>query len=158
MLIPVGTKYSCSLSGWMWKNVVCESCQSEYRYKAVEVVTGVADDFLWVDKSGAKKRAEEQAHNKLERRLARAIEPVPCPNCGWYQKNMTALFKRKRLIWMWCYGPLIAIVVWIIRLWPQSSVWIPDWSPNTLFIASFVGGIFWYVEHNPNAYQKARRS
>ena len=99
MIIPYGTKYTMTLKNKVWKKVACECCDEIYHYQAEREASGEGSSFLWLDNDGAKHRAEKAALKKLNHKLEVAIDPVPCPSCGWYQRNMCTSLSLKYFMW-----------------------------------------------------------
>ena len=99
MIIPYGTRYTMTLKNKVWKNVACECCEEIYHYQVEREASSEASSFLWLDNDGAKHRAEKEASKKLNHKLEVAIDPVPCPSCGWYQRNMCTILRLKYFMW-----------------------------------------------------------
>jgi hypothetical protein len=80
-------------SGTTVKDVCCERCGFEYVYQfqrrtAREVATNVGFyDY---------KAAEARASDNLTHVLRDSCDPVPCPNCGWYQRPMVLRARQLR--------------------------------------------------------------
>jgi hypothetical protein len=70
--------------GTAFKHARCEECDFEYVYLLWRRAQAPAWGFLVPDHEGARNKAREN----LRRLLLRACEPVPCPVCGRYQRNM----------------------------------------------------------------------
>ncbi len=97
MIIPYGTRYSRTAHGSKTKGVVCENCSTLYVYRLERSSTGSGSSLLWSDNAGAKSRADLQAIENLSMELTLGIDPVACPTCGWLQKPMRSLLKRRKL-------------------------------------------------------------
>jgi hypothetical protein len=63
---------------------------------------GLASTFI-AGKGAGEEAATSSAIRKLRRRLERAVEPVACPDCGWYQGDMV----RE------CRGRVLTTMRWI---------------------------------------------
>jgi hypothetical protein len=74
------------------KEVECEHCGLEYVYQLRRTARGRAQSFLFRDAEAA----ETDARANLNRVLKEDCDPVPCPGCGWYQRPMVQLLKRRR--------------------------------------------------------------
>ncbi len=103
-MIYVGRRYTSRVSGSVLKGAYCENCECEYLYKMVRTAEGQGSSPYYLDNAGAERRAQESAINSLTAAL-KGVDAVPCPDCGWYQKNM--LWKMGG-----SYGWLIAM--WVI--------------------------------------------
>lgn len=106
-LIPVGMNYHVDAKGHVYKQVVCEQCQTEYYYYMEREALAVATSWLFLNNKGAQKAASKRAEAKLRKQLAKGGEPVPCPNCGWFQDDMIRLARREFLPWMRGVGRLL---------------------------------------------------
>ena len=49
--------------------------------------------------AGTTNEGDDAAMRKLGRALKRHVEPVACPQCGWYQRPMVAEVRRRALAW-----------------------------------------------------------
>jgi hypothetical protein len=97
--IPYGMQYTSTASGRVPKVVECEACHQKYAYFLERTVTGEATSFLFLENAEAKQRAQEEARIELLGTLARSCDPVPCPHCGWYQREMVLLAKDRHRTW-----------------------------------------------------------
>src|SRR4051794_22261082 len=88
--IPYALTYTVTLTASTTKKVVCEKCGHLYCYEAKRKASGEGMSLLFLDNRGARTRAESYAADDLQMRLQKAIEAVPCPECGWYQEHMVA--------------------------------------------------------------------
>ena len=94
-LIPVGRRYTATVSGSAQKRVTCFSCQASYEYRLTGRAVGGATSALWLDNEGTKERAVAKARKNLDALLQRSHAPVPCPVCGNYQPNMVKILRAK---------------------------------------------------------------
>jgi hypothetical protein len=84
-----------SMTGTVDVRVRCENCEAAYRFRVARSATGSGHDAGMLDEIAAMKVAERKATDELESRLQSAIEPVPCPSCGWFQRSMWRAYRRK---------------------------------------------------------------
>jgi hypothetical protein len=98
--VPIGKKYTATVTGSMMKAVVCEQCRLEYVYRLTRQAQGEGTSLLGLNDGGAERRAMDAANIVLKKILDRAQDPVPCPGCGWYQEAMIAIVRRTRRGWM----------------------------------------------------------
>jgi hypothetical protein len=119
MGIPIGLRSNAAVSGATVKQVVCESCGTEYVYAAERRGGGTSVSFLFLDNEGARERSQRNAVKALEKHLDEAVDPVPCPNCSHYQAAMVAELKKKHVVWLGlpvflaCVG-FVATLVWLL--------------------------------------------
>jgi hypothetical protein len=98
--IPYAMRYTATLQGQAAKLVCCEQCQFEYVYLIARKASGEGTSWLFVDNQGAQQRAQDAAAERLTAKLERARDVVPCPACGWLQKDMVERARRQRYGWM----------------------------------------------------------
>jgi hypothetical protein len=80
------------------------------------------------------------ANKRLRRRLKRAAEPVACPHCGWYQRDMVAVVRSRsfrRIKWLLpiglILGPALGLIVWDLQISvPLQKFGFDDQNPWTL--------------------------
>lgn len=77
------------------KRITCERCGHEYSYEMTRRAHASAADASSSGREAARVRAER----KLERIVAREQDPVPCPECGYFQPAMTWTVRRHHLGW-----------------------------------------------------------
>ena len=106
-MIYVGKRYTSRVSGSVLKGAYCENCECEYLYKMVRTAEGQGSSPYYLDNAGAERRAQQAAINSLTASL-KGVDPVPCPDCGWYQKNM-----------LWTMGGSYG---WMIVLWVIGAI------------------------------------
>src|SRR5258706_8781109 len=88
------------------RRVDCESCKRAYAYRLVRRAEACTSTLWGIGQRATRERARRLARRALERRLARGVDPVPCPFCGWYQEAMVRQLRRERHRWL-------TIVAWI---------------------------------------------
>lgn len=80
----------------------------------------------------AREDALGSAYQRMRRRFLNEAEPVACPDCGWYQRDMVSNVRRSHLSWlrrisiaMLAGGPVLAIVIARLR-WrgTEPEVWL----------------------------------
>jgi hypothetical protein len=88
--------------GTIEKTISCEQCGSIYVYQTTRVAWVTVDESLlpFPKSSQEMKKARQKAENDLPGVLDRAVDPVPCPVCGWYQSNMIPLVRKALYEWM----------------------------------------------------------
>lgn len=73
--------------GSIVKQVVCENCSLTYVYE-MERTAGVMG-------FPSEKKAKRIVEQKLRKKLELDCDLVPCPHCGWYQKDMIKRGRKK---------------------------------------------------------------
>jgi hypothetical protein len=76
------------LTGEALKFVHCEQCETEYTYRLKRTATCL---------------------DELAQKLEQGVALVPCPACGWYQKNMIPGARRAHKRWMLNTGACLTI-------------------------------------------------
>lgn len=118
-MIPVAKSIEVTARGSAYKSVVCEECQCEYVYLVTRDALGSVSGFVLADKQAMQERATRFANASLRSMLARAEEPVPCPNCGHYQQSMIPLLQRKHRPGLFFTGLFFLVVggsFWFLAL------------------------------------------
>jgi len=162
-MIYFGGRFTCSVSGSVWKEVRCAECPCEYFYLLTRTGSGSGSSPYYIDNDGAQRRAEEAAGKNLQRRLERDCDAVACPDCGMYQPFMVRLLRRRR--WAWAHiagwiGIVAALgVAWLVGQMAMRP--IPSFGkrlisiPSVVFLGAGVGlvALSWggRMLYDPNA-------
>jgi hypothetical protein len=74
--------------------VRCERCKHKYYYELTRSARGYGS---------SKEQARRRAEVSLRWLLECDVEPVPCPHCGWWQREMIPVVRERRqrgtLVW-----------------------------------------------------------
>lgn len=148
MIIPIGRQYSANFTVHVWKQVHCESCGGDYVYMMQRQGSGSAFSPLGLANESAKRLAENSANNEA-RRLLHEGDFVACPTCGWYQRHMILIHRRKQLRCFY-FGLLVAVSI-VIGLWAteQSHQFITN-VLLTVVVSFALWGIGLFISRNPN--------
>src|SRR5437763_961326 len=123
MFIYAGKRFSSSVTLSRAADVVCEKCSCAYRYQLVRRGTASASAPYYVGQASAKERAAKSSQKAALKKLKAGVEPVACPDCGWFQADMVREIRRRTarwLIWVAVFVPVILAIVMLI-----------DWSVAT---------------------------
>lgn len=121
--IPVGNKYTSTLSGSALKHVTCSYCGCQFVYQMKREASGEASSFLWLNNNGASYKATKIANENLSSKLQEEIDARSCPDCGMYQENMVQ--KLKRNAWNDVFsvafsfgiiGVILAVIVFFVTI------------------------------------------
>jgi hypothetical protein len=110
VFIPVGRDYTATHESTVPKDVTCEQCGREFYYLMKRQASGSASSPFFLDNRGAGARARDRAEEELRRLLETECDPVPCPECGWYQSSMCATIRRSYHRWMVWTGAVLLTV------------------------------------------------
>jgi len=143
--VPVGNKYTATMTGSAWKPVTCSYCGCQYVYQIKRQATGKATSWLWLNNNGATNKARESATGILNDKLRNEIDAISCPDCGMYQENMVNKFKNDA----WSDVVRVAIsfgVIGVVLVIIGSCLFttLPSWLQSTLLVA-LVGFWVWAV-------------
>lgn len=108
--MSVGMAYTSTVEGSAVKVVICEQCGQDYVYIVTRKATGEGSSVLFLDNSGAQRRAQDRAMKTLQAELDKAIEPVPCVSCGWLQQDMVREARKRYHRWMTVTGAILTLV------------------------------------------------
>ncbi len=100
-------------SGSQHRTVRCEKCRAEYHYLLHRTARGEGSSFFFLDNAGAARRSADRAAAKLRRSLDKAVDPVPCPACGHFQKDMVAEARRRHLPWMSPHATALILIGYV---------------------------------------------
>jgi hypothetical protein len=93
--IPMSVTRVAAVQGAVWKHVACAHCQERYAYLLELEATGEDHDLLFLDGEGSANRARAKAVENLLHKSRNVVLPVPCPNCGSYQDDMSRMMKEE---------------------------------------------------------------
>src|SRR4051812_43734842 len=95
--VYIGRRYGANVTGSVVRRVTCEKCSCTYAYELTRAGSGHARSPYLLDNAGAQFRAQTRANKALRRALERDVDPVECPDCGWYQAEMEQEARRRTL-------------------------------------------------------------
>jgi hypothetical protein len=123
--IPIGRIHVAAVRGAVWKFVTCARCQQGYAYLLELEATGECHDLLFLDGEGSAQRARAQAERSLLQKSRNSVLPVPCPNCGFYQDEMSRQLKEAASInRLQVAGAVIVLLSFIPLLFAVSYLWV----------------------------------
>lgn len=163
IIIPTGWTYTSTINGRVPKGVCCAHCGHEFVYFAHFASVGTSSVGLFGDQQAAQAQASADAQAFIEHAARAASNWVPCPQCGWLQKDMYQGHRRKvaqRSVIAGGVGSLLMIPVLSILLRDVRDVsqWLP---PLIMAVPITIGALFaglWYVLYNPNAFESSRKN
>src|SRR5258706_5719452 len=100
MFIYAGKSYYAAATGAIIKHCACEKCGAAYQYQMVRRGQGAASAPYYINTSGAEKRAQQRANRNLAKLLEKGIDPVACPDCGWFQAAMVREMRQRKHRWL----------------------------------------------------------
>jgi hypothetical protein len=124
--------YEAIVRGSAVRAVACENCQTEFVYILRRQGLGHGVSPLYLDNQGAQDRARAHANADLHKELTRGQDPVPCPECGWYQRSMIPLLRQAHRRGMMIGGAFFQYVaalffVLTAAAWFRGDAGIKDW-------------------------------
>jgi hypothetical protein len=123
--IPIGTKHVAAVQGAVWKFVSCAHCQQRYAYLLELQATGEDYDPLFLDGEGSAERARAKAEQNLLQKSRNVVLPVPCPNCGTYQADMSQMLREEASINSFqIAGLLIAVISLVPLAFGIPYIWV----------------------------------
>lgn len=151
MLIPTGVTYLATVQDVVWKIVPCERCGETYGYRLEVTASGAGSSFLFLNTEGAQGNAAAEAIANLHRKAERAVVPVPCPVCGWYQQNMVQALRRQKSHWTQLVGALVLGLAGGLLLLDELGGWALPAAVAATGVALLVTGFVLIWRRNPNA-------
>jgi hypothetical protein len=145
--------------GTVRKQVICENCNARYGYDMRRTVT-----LAGFSTAAA---LEQQAEARLQQRLYHECEAVPCPGCGWYQRDMVSRLRRGylRRVPLWIFGLALwsgsffvaaMIVAVAAPNHDQQTAWLVGGCSlggvlcAAAIVAGFVCRVYRWWNYNPN--------
>lgn len=122
-MIPYAQSFTATVRGNFPKFVKCVECDLDYVYMIEREATGSGTSLLFLNNSGASRKAGERAEKALREKAEREIDIVPCPQCGTIQPDMVEESRRLRHRWMFITGMVCipaTVVVGILALATQQ--------------------------------------
>jgi len=108
-----GRLYTATRMGRAVKLLRCERCGGEYSCEVIRRTKGEGISPYFLRNAAAEAEAVEEAEQKLADELAAGIEPVPCPDCGWFHKKVVNEMRRRSYRWMLWTGWVFAGLLWV---------------------------------------------
>jgi hypothetical protein len=122
-MVLIKTDYTAWRIGAISKMVCCEKCGTDFGYTMYREASGQGTSLYYIDETGAADRANRRAESNLQRALADEVEPVACPTCGCFQRNMVWEARRRYLKYMRPFFAVIGLVV-LVPFFFCSSMYV----------------------------------
>ena len=118
--------YTAIATGSATKLVHCEGCSYRFEYKLTRDVEGGAHSSFGLNNAGAARTAQKRAQINLMKTLEEAVDPVECPKCGIYQREMVSVLRKE-------YGSKLEPNQYAIMrtLAPVADAWASACAENT---------------------------
>src|SRR5262245_53154167 len=120
MIYYFGRTYTAARTGTAVRDVHCEKCGCDYRYRLFRRGTGTGTSPYYLNNRGAQRRADNAAEQQLRKLLVFGVDPVACPDCGWFQADMIRELQRRSHRWavpvaivMGFLMPIAAFIYWL---------------------------------------------
>jgi hypothetical protein len=85
-----------TLKRTVFVDLVCEQCSHCYGHAMTRTRRAIGDRYVWQSREKYREKWLAQARRELEVKLARGVEVVPCPRCGWFQARMLSRAREER--------------------------------------------------------------
>ncbi len=119
-------KYKSTQSLQCWKQHRCAGCSALYRYLFKRQALATAS---------SPERAQAQARQKLDTAINTTFDQQPCPQCGFYQPDMSAQYRRARYVgYGWCLWITLAVIACLSA---ADAVTIPGLTLTVLLVVGF---------------------
>lgn len=87
--------------------------------------SGEDHDLLFLDGEGSAERARIHAEQNFLRKSCNVVLPVPCPNCGFYQDDMSQILKDENLVNSFqIVGGAITVLSLVPLILDIPNIWI----------------------------------
>lgn len=115
-MVKIAKSIETRVRGSVYKTVVCENCQCEFVYQLTRYALGAVSGSRFADTQSLQEQATRAANANLRGILERAADPVPCLNCGNYQKSMIPLLRAQQYFWMFFVGVFFLVMAAILSI------------------------------------------
>jgi hypothetical protein len=123
--IPIGVRRVAAVQGAVWKFVSCAHCQERFAYLMELEATGEDLDLLFLDGEGSAERARIHAEQNFLQKSCNVVLPVPCPNCGFYQDDMSQILKDEKSVnSLQIVGCVITVLSLVPLILDIPHIWI----------------------------------
>ena len=147
-----GSKNVAAARGAVWKFVSCARCQQRFAYLLELEAAGEEHNLLILDGAGSAERAQAEADQNLLKKSRNCTLPVPCPNCGFYQEDMSRQLKEAASInRLQVAGAVIVVLSFIPLLFAISYLWVLTVILATAGLAVLSYGYVIAFRFDPNA-------
>jgi hypothetical protein len=133
--------YTSSAHGSLTRLVECEKCHARWKYEVSRHVSGASAVGPRMDDEEAQQDSRHRASRNLRKTLLNAIEPAPCPQCGWLQSYMVAHLKKQHHRWLNKLGLGIAALGGGVGVFFGSFIGYPAAEPVAYRMVAIAGGI-----------------
>ena len=147
------THFDAAATHAVIRDVRCEKCGCAYHYELIRRGEGLASAIYWIASESARRRAAGRAQALLDEYLAKGIDPVACPDCGWFQAAMVREFQGRHYVWLamagtvirWMAGAILIILaadlVSDLMLRPGKTTSVGFWVAVVIFAVWFMVGV-----------------
>jgi hypothetical protein len=120
----IGVRYTSTAEGEAPKFVTCKKCGHGYGYWMTRRGSSSNTSWFLIGRDSARNRSGREAEGEVARRLRTEHDPVPCPECGHYQKRMIEPAREEKYGWILPVGILLGIVggAGVVALWLALTV------------------------------------
>ena len=96
------------------KRVRCEQCETRYNYVMERQAEAGSRRPFGIGADDAARDVRSEARERLRRRLADEVDPVPCPECGRFQAEMVETMLEEDYGWVRLFPLWIALIGLIV--------------------------------------------
>lgn len=161
-MIPGTRFHGVTLTAQTAKSVTCESCGTDYVYLFGATAHGEGTSLGILGDQGGAERAHDEAETQLQALLADGCSVVPCPACGWVQRQMFPEARRWRHRWMrhvavglLAVAGLVAVVAFfgtLVSFSGEDLLGAAWWWLGAAILAATAGGVAWLRSSLANRY------
>lgn len=141
-MISFVTLFTATAAQSVMRLVCCEQCSARYVYPITrEKTVKTAVEGLHKENSARGRRIQGSARRTLGKALRKGCEPVPCPQCGWYQAHMRDRAGALATRWLHTVAVYLAVggVISLIPLWLLANLLQQPARQNDLVAPAIVG-------------------
>lgn len=150
--IPIANRHVAQVHSRVLRIIDCEYCLEAFAFCLNLEAEGDDHDVLFFDPKGSEERASNKAHENLARKSTNLVVPIPCPNCGSYQQDMSQLLKDDASInKVQIIGGLTIGVAWLPFAFGSGFGWVAALAGSSLGFATMIYGYYVSAKFDPNS-------
>jgi hypothetical protein len=133
-----------TVSRTIFVDVACEQCGHCYGHALTRSRRAIGDRYVWQAREKYREKWLAQARRELDAKLARAVEVVPCPHCGWIQSRMLDRARQERYpaeTWPGLFAFILAMIALagLFVLWELEKAFQLNWVTAWISLSATFG-------------------
>lgn len=118
------------------KRVRCSRCGCTYTYVLQRQASSSRTYGGWYYNESVAKEVTDNATRKVHDRLYHGVDPVQCPDCGYYEPGAVREIRRRHGVWMFWAAGVSAFLAWPIALIAYRR--LTDWQVESKVVPTML--------------------